>query len=276
MLSLGWLSPTQGLDHAGETDHIVWEELMNLVFFSKPLLILTCISALMYSCSSSEQPHFVSNENDFLTLTQNGKDAGWRKIFNGEDLTGWEPQGDPAGYIVQDGLLVFPVAGSDAYIRTEEDFKDFELLLDFKIGRTANSGVFLRADREGGSPVFSGCEIQILDDFNYEADTGYKPKDWQHTGSLYASVAPKVQALKPIGEWNTFHITYVGAQLKVELNGQTLYDVDTLEVSVLHPDQPLFRDRAPSGFIGLQRHAPKEAKGDAFAWFRNIFVREIE
>lgn len=249
---------------------------MNLVPLSKSLLILIFVATAVASCSSSGGSHFVADENDFLTLTREGDDAGWRKLFNGNDLTGWEPQGDPAGYVVQDGLLVFPVAGSDAYIRTAEDFKDFELRLDFRIGRTANSGVFLRADREGGSPVFSGCEIQILDDFNYEADTGYKPKEWQHTGSLYASVAPQVNALNPIGEWNKFHITYVGSQLKVELNGQTLYDVDTLEVPVFQPDQPLFRDRARSGFIGLQRHAPNEVKGDAFAWFRNIFIREIE
>ena len=32
----------------------------------------------------------------------------------------------------------------------------------------ANSGLFLRGNRAGGNPAYSGCEIQILDDHNWE------------------------------------------------------------------------------------------------------------
>ena len=53
-----------------------------------------------------------------------------------------------------------------------------------------------------------------------------------------------------------------------------MYDVDTVD---LERAKPPFAERAPTGFIGLQRHAPgKEAAGGkAFAWFRNLFVREL-
>ena len=51
-----------------------------------------------------------------------------------------------------------------------------------------------------------------------------------------------------------------------------LYDVDTTEVEA----KPPFAQRAPTGFIGLQRHAPGgEVEGEAYAWFRNLFVREL-
>ena len=58
------------------------------------------------------------------------------------------------------------------------------------------------------------------------------------------------------------------------LNGKILWDVDT---TTLTPEQGApFAERARKGFIGLQRHAdPRDVEGDAFAWFRNVFVREL-
>ena len=111
---------------------------------------------------------------------------------------------------------------------------------------------------------------------NWEKITGDKVKDWQLSGSLYASLPPGVAALRPIGDWNTYQITYKGSRMKVELNGRTLYDIDTFEVPVVYPDKPKFKDRVPTGFIGLQRHAPSQVEGDAYAWFRNIFIRELD
>ncbi len=218
---------------------------------------------------------FKCDNEGFLDLLKEGESKGWHKLFNEQDLSGWEPVGDAKGYLVRDRMLVFPAAGPGGYIRTVRDFTDFELRLDFKIARLANSGVFLRGDRQKPDPVFSGCEIQILDDFNWEHDTGYQPKEWQYTGSLYASVPPRVRALRPLGAWNSFLIKYVGSRIRVELNGELLYDVDTHEVPVLQSGKPLFGDRVRSGFIGLQRHAPEQVQGDAYAWFRNIFLREI-
>ncbi len=219
---------------------------------------------------------FTMDHKGVLSATPKGKSLGWRALFNGQDLSGWEPLGDKDGYAVRNGLMVFPVKGSDAYIRTKEDFRDFKLRLDFKTGIMANSGVFLRGSREEGAPPpYSGCEIQILDDFNWERITGDKVKDWQVSGSLYASLPPGVSALRPIGDWNTYQITYKGSRMKVELNGRTLYDIDTFEVPVVYPDKPKFKDRVPTGFIGLQRHAPSQVEGDAYAWFRNIFIREL-
>jgi hypothetical protein len=167
---------------------------------------------------------------------------------------------------------VFPVKGSDAYIRTAEDFRDFELRLDFRVAHMANSGLFLRGDRNGGDPAYSGCEVQILDDFDWERVTGSKLKDWQFTGSLYGAVPPGDRAaVNPIGLWNTFDVAFRGTRLATALNGRTLYDVDTHALAV----EPPFRKRVPEGFIGLQRHAPPDVRGDAYAWFRNLFVRRL-
>jgi hypothetical protein len=174
---------------------------------------------------------------------------------------------------VAGGTIVFPAAGSAAYLRTErEDFRDLVLRLEFKIARGSNSGVFLRGDPAGGDPAYSGCEVQILDDFFWEEDTKTKLEAWQHCGSLYGAVAPEVRrALRPHGEWNSYEIAYVGPRIRVLLNGQQLYDVDTKKLEVGRP----FDKRAPKGFLGLQRHGSAKAGDREIAAFRNIFVKEL-
>jgi len=218
--------------------------------------------------------YFARDDGGFMSLTTAGEANGWRALFNGRDLTGWEAQGGAEGYRVQGGVLEFLKHGASPHLVTDRDFQDFQLRLDFKTAPLANSGLFLRAARDGSNPAFSGCEVQILDDHNWEAAKG-KLKPWQLTGGLYGSVAPGAQgALKPIGEWNTYELTVVGARMLCALNGKILWDVDT---DTLKPEEgPEFAKRAKAGFIGLQRHSdPRDVEGDAFAWFRNLYIREL-
>ena len=153
------------------------------------------------------------------------------------------------------------------------DYRDFQLRLDFKTTRRANSGLFLRGARDGSNPAYSGCEIQILDDFHWEEDTNSKLQPYQFTGGLYGAVAPGPKdALRPLGEWNTYQVTYQGSRIVTVLNGKVLYDVDTFELKQGKP----FAERAQTGFIGLQRHGPAGAlDGDVYAWFRNLYIREL-
>jgi hypothetical protein len=220
--------------------------------------------------------YFVTDEHGATKLTEQGTKAGWRALFDGKSLAGWKAEGDGSGYRVRDGVLEFLVAGESPHLATVDDFQDFQLRMDFAITRRANSGLFLRAARDGSNPAFSGCEVQILDDSHWEEDTQSKLEPYQFTGGLYGSVPPaKRDAVKPLGEWNTYDITYHGSRIVAYLNGVLLYDVDTLEVHVPENEKP-FVERAKKGFIGLQRHGPAGAvEGDAYARFRNIFVREL-
>ena len=216
---------------------------------------------------------FSCDDRGLLRATEAGAASGWRALFNGRNLEGWDPRPGAAGYVVRDGALHFPKEGGDGELRTKELFRDFELRLDFRITRMANSGLFLRADPERGNPAFSGCEIQILDDFNWETVTGSKLAPYQFSGGLYGSLAPGDRgALRPLGEWNTYEVRYVGSRIAVRLNGSLLYDVDTFELE----GNPPWPERAPRGFIGLQRHAPSQVEGEEYASFRNVFLREVE
>ena len=155
-------------------------------------------------------------------------------------------------------------------LRSKADFEDFDLRLDFKIARMANSGVFLRAKRDDSNPAYSGCEIQILDDYDWEKEKHETLKEWQFTGSLYGSVPPGARdALRPVGEWNTYEIRYRGTRLAVALNGRALYDVDVTKVA----GDPPFASRAKEGFVGLQHYVCEGPAGEDVVEFRNLFVR---
>ena len=91
---------------------------------------------------------------------------------------------------------------------------------------------------------------------------------------LELAVHPAAHPMRPIGEWNRYEILVQGPRVATRLNDVQLYDVDTREVSVPEGKKP-FAERAPKGFLGLQRHAPEGVEGDAYAWFRNAFVREL-
>jgi len=215
---------------------------------------------------------------------------GWRDLLgpsaDGQPLAAWQAvDGEddphaPADYRVVDGVLEIPSAPPAGYLRTREDFGDFTLRLKFQPARMANSGLFLRGRREsvaadgarvsGGNPAYSGCEIQMLDDWNWEAVTGSTLQNWQFTGSLYGAVAPaQAGLLAPIGDWNLLEVLARGSRLACALNGQTVFDVDTAALAV----EPPFAARARTGFIGLQRYAAPDVEGDVAVRVREMFVK---
>jgi hypothetical protein len=215
--------------------------------------------------------HFDCDEQGRLAPTEAGKAAGWRALFDGGALDAFEVGGDARGVRVENGALVFAGAGGGD-VRTKEDFGDFELCADFEVGRMANSGVFLRSARTGDNPSYTGWEIQVLDDFNYERVSGRKLRPYQFTGGLYGSRAPDVAALRPLGTWNTYRMRLAGSRLRVELNARVLHgDVDLREV----PGAPPFAERAAKGFLGFQRHAPPDVGDAVYLRYRNIFVRAL-
>lgn len=222
--------------------------------------------------SQTSSQHFTRDEKGVITPTAWGLAQGWTSLFDGTTLDGWEAADGTSGFAAEDGAIALRTQGDAGYLRTRADYQDFALRLDFKMAEMTNSGVFLRGDRAGGDPAWTGCEVQILDDFDWERVTGSTLKAWQFTGSLYGSVPPAVKALRPLGEWNTYEIEYRGTRIRTVLNGQLLYDVDTREVTVPEGHLP-FEKRAPKGFLGLQRHAPEGVRGATYAWFRNLYVR---
>jgi hypothetical protein len=191
--------------------------------------------------------------------------SGFESLFNAKDLTGWKVNegGKMSVWGAENGVLYVDGSGG-GWLMTEKEYGDFELRLEFKIPEKGNSGVALRSPMKG-DPAYAGMEIQILDDDWYK--TNYKGlKQTQLTGAIYGVVPPSKSAIKPVGEWNAYHITAKGRHVTVELNGTKIVDADLDE----HKDQAkahpgLLREK---GHLGLQSH-------DGRVEFRKLFVKPL-
>ncbi|MBX7074925.1 MAG: DUF1080 domain-containing protein [Pirellulales bacterium] len=197
-----------------------------------------------------------------LTISPAVADDQWQPLFNGKDLTGWEAVDGPAdAWRAEDGLLVCEGSGG-GWLSTSKEFANFDLELEFKVPPGGNSGVFLRAPRQG-NPAYAGMEIQVLDDYAKEYEN-LKPS--QYTGSVYDVVAAEPRVTKKAGEWQTMRIVCDRHKVKVWVNDKQVVDADLsmhLDKIAAHPG--LERNK---GHIGLQNHGSRLD-------FRNLKIREL-
>jgi hypothetical protein len=186
-------------------------------------------------------------------------EQGFVPLFNGRDLSGWQAMGAET-WAAQDGELVCK-GGEGGWLRSDKQYRDFILRLEYKISPDGNSGIFVRSTLEG-DPAFTGMEIQVLDDY------GDKP-DKHSAGAVYDAVAPAVNASRPAGEWNQVEITCWGDKLTTYMNGDKLYEVNLAdpELNAQQAEERKFPNRAQIGYIGLQNHGSPVA-------FRNLRISE--
>ena len=197
-----------------------------------------------------------------------GVPEGFTSLFNGKDLAGWKVYGGKMErWGAKDGIL-YVEGGGGGWLLTEKEYSDFELRLEFKLPKAGNSGVALRAPREGNVSN-TGMEIQLLDDPWYKDKNNYKAgiRDVQLTGAIYGVVPPSKDATKPAEEWNTMRIIAKGRHVTVELNGVKTIDADLDKYTEKHgKEHPgLLREK---GFLGLQSH-------DGRVEFRKIYVKAL-
>lgn len=205
---------------------------------------------------------------------------GFTPLFNGKDLTGWigMPHFDPNKLAAMpaeertkqietwtaDAKQHWSVDGEDlvndghgAYLTTEKEYGDIELLIDYKTVAQADSGIYLRATPQ----------VQIWD--YTEAGGKWKLGADKGSGGLWNNSAgakgkdPLVLADKPFGEWNHFRIRQIGDKTSVWLNDKLVVDNAAME-NFWDRTRPL----AAKGPIQLQTH------GGEIRW-KNIFIREI-
>ncbi len=178
---------------------------------------------------------------------------GFVSLFNGKDLDGWVVMGDPAGFVVKDGVIRSDGASGGLWLRSVRQYSDFVLKVDWRVSRGGNSGVFIRCT-EDGYPWVTGSEIQISNE----------PRDDAHcTGSLYGSVAVNPRPDESADKWHTFEIRCRGRQITVLSDGVKVVDADGDKVEAL-------KARPLSGYIGLQdSHAPK----GSYIEYRNIRIK---
>jgi uncharacterized coiled-coil protein SlyX len=119
-----------------------------------------------------------------------------------------------------------------AALVTPRDFRSFELSLEYRTNEpTGQGGVYFRYS--GTGRLDAALKVQLSN------DAGVNP-DLYCTGSLFGVEAPKANAAKPQGEWNTLHITVIDARLTVTLNGRQVLQTTFAET-----------DRPKAGYVAL-------------------------
>ena len=126
----------------------------------------------------------INNIDNFLTEKQ--KEDGWKFIFDGNTSSGWlgaKSDSFPSkGWKINNGILsVLSFNGKESQnggdIITKDKYQNFELELDFKITRGANSGIkyFVDLDLNKGTGSAIGLEYQILDNkFHLDASKKFR------------------------------------------------------------------------------------------------------
>jgi hypothetical protein len=229
-----------------------------------------------------------------LLPAQGEVEDGFRSLFNGRDLTGWvPPEGDNGHWRVVDGVIDYDAASEaeeDKNLWSEEDYGDFILKLEWRIKETpslydvpivlsdgsylkdpqgntltikmpnADSGIYLRGTGRAQIniwcwPIGSG-EVY-----------GYRHSD-QNPPEIRAGVTPRVNADKPVGEWNQFTIIMIGDRLTVIENNQMVLENAQL------PDVPA------RGKLAFQHHGGRNPDGtykpaSSLVQFRNIWIKEL-
>ena len=196
----------------------------------------------------------------------------WKVLFDGKSMDAWrgyKTDKVPAGWSIVDGTLAKEKPVAD--IVSKEQFGDFELELEWRIGEAGNSGIFYRGTEEYSRIYWSAPEYQLLDDIKGEDNK----TRLTCAGAAYAIYPSPAGHLKPVGEWNKTRIVAKGAHVEHWVN-----DFKLLEYELWSPDweakvkaskfnvYPNF-GRARSGYLALQGdHAGTLA-------FRNIRIRPL-
>ena len=143
-------------------------------------------------------------------LAASEKDAGFKRLFNGTDLSGWKLRREegPASWSAQNGMLVNTLKegehGTD--LISEEKFWNFTVRFEYQVPKASNSGFYLRGRHE----------IQILEDA-----AGRKLADGGN-GAIYSIKPVDIFVSRKAGEWQEVEATIEGDRVTVFLNGVKL------------------------------------------------------
>jgi len=217
-------------------------------------------------------------------LSKKEKKEGWALLFNGNNFDGWRQCNGtsmPANWVIEEDAMKVMIgegkqpgqgAGGDILF-SDKKFKNFELSIDWKASKSANSGIFYNVREVKGQPIYYAApEVQVLDN----VDASDNKVDSHLAGSLYDMLPADPKTVNPAGSWNTIVIRVKDGQVTHTQNGVKVvsYSLWTPEWDKLVANSkfktfPGFTEGiAKEGFIGLQDHGYP-------VWFRNIKIREL-
>src|SRR5680860_1307456 len=220
------------------------------------ILSLAIFAALLIAV-----PSFAKKDNK---LSKAEKKTGWVLLFNGSDFDGWRQCNGtemPANWVIEeDAMKVFtgegknPGQGSNGdIVFGDKKFKNFELSVDWKASKMANSGIFFSVREVPGKPIYYAApEVQVLDN----VDATDNKIDSHLAGSLYDLIAADPKTVHPAGSWNTIVIKVKDGKVTHIQNG-----VEVLSYTLWTPewDAICLLYTSPSPRDGLLSRMPSSA-----------------
>ena len=214
------------------------------------------------------------------TLTAEEEAAGWELLFDGQSLEQWRGYGRddlPETWIARDGEMMLQTEGGNmdgGDVVTIAEYTDFELVFDFKVGPSGNSGVFYRVQEIDDKGLWQvSAEYQVLDDPAYPESEDWDPRT-HRTAENYDLQAAESRIVNPVGEWNSGRIVVQGNHVEHWLHGALAVEYELYSpewagwVAASKFSVEEHFARAPSGSIGLQDHGTP-------VWYRNMKIRRL-
>jgi hypothetical protein len=226
-------------------------------------------------------------------------EKGFVKIFNGQNLDGWE--GDPTYWRVENGNLVGEITpatllkANSFIIWKGGEPADFELKGEFNIAKAGNSGINYRSERLTDVPfALRGYQADIDGNNRY---TGQNYEERKRTTLAYrgqiTTISPQTVSMTPeqvrakvqrnawtdlqvtgsLGhtdslktkikteDWNDFHLVVKGNRLQHYINGILMSDVT---------DNDAVNGKS-KGFLGVQVHVGPPMK----VQYRNLRLKQL-
>lgn len=246
---------------------------------------------LYLACQNNQKKNESTSEKEALStlaqLSAEEKEDGWQLLFDGKTKAGWHvynAKSAGTAWEVKDGvmhlnpkeIMVTPVPGAGDLtqavgggdLATDQEYDNFHLKLEWKVGSPSNSGVmmFVQEVAEHDYPWQTGPEIQIMEQRECSDEKNC-------VGDLYGLVAGP-RDLEILNDWNQLEIISNKASLEVIMNGRTLYITTMWDEQwrstiantkfTYWPDFGTYK----KGKIVLQDH------GHA-VWYRNIKIKQL-
>ena len=249
------------------------------------MLKLICLAGAVIILNNCTAQKKVSMDELTNKLTAKEKSSGWKLLFDGKTTTGWHAYGkdniSPEWKIDDGAIMLEPDktlnnrGGVD--LVTDEEYGNFDLKLDWKIGPKGNSGIifYIHEDAAKYPDTYNtGLEMQVLDNGTPTKPGHSDARLYTHrAGDLYDLLAAE-EAVHPQGEWNHIEIISLNGKLDFYMNGvhtlsTTLWNDNWKQMVAISkfksmPDWGTFKQ----GKISLQDHGEEVA-------FKNIRIKRL-
>lgn len=189
---------------------------------------------------------------------------GFRSLFDGQTLSGWDRHNGTATYSVEEDAIVGRTSegSGNSFLCTQDEYGDFELMFEVKVDDALNSGVQIRSSVcEKQERRVHGPQVEIATN----GTAGFIYGEALATGWLSEDHSDeKAQAAFKKGQWNKYRVVAEGNHIRTWVNGVPVADLK---------DEKSGMDR---GFIGLQVHGIRRGEGPYEVRWRNLMIKELK